>query len=170
MCRVASIVLPSDVYSPRRARTWIGRQLAHWSIDDQGVTQLLVSELVTNAVRHARSTSTLTVAVATGMIEVGVTDHGRGRHLIPGPRGIGLPGATGPLREGGRGLLIVDALSEDWGVSGNGTGKQVWLRRQVPPEWPFDGTCSCEHGSPAAQPLPSGRSVIAVPGPWDDGP
>ena len=170
MCRVASTVLPSDVYSPSRARTWTERQLAHWSIDDQGVTTLLVSELVTNAVKHARTTSTLTVAVATGMIEIGVTDHGPGRHLIPGQRGIELPGATTVLQETGRGLLIVDALSEDWGVSGNGTGKQVWLRRPVPPEWLFAGTCGCEHDSPAAQALPSGRSVIAVPGPWDDVP
>jgi hypothetical protein len=101
------------------------------------------------------------------MIEIAVADHGSGRHLIPGQRGISLPGATGLLRESGRGLIIVDALSEDWGVSGNGTGKQVWLRRPAPADWPFAGACGCQHESPGAQLLPSGRRVIAVPGPWD---
>jgi anti-sigma regulatory factor (Ser/Thr protein kinase) len=145
-------------------------RLASWGIDDQGVCTLLVSELVTNAVKHARTTATLTVAVATGMIEIAVADHGPGRHLIPGQRDIQRPGAIRLLPESGRGLVIVEALSEDWGLTGNGTGKQVWLRRPVPADWPFTGTCRCQHESPAAQPLPSGRSVIAVPGPWDSGP
>jgi anti-sigma regulatory factor (Ser/Thr protein kinase) len=170
MCRVASTILPGDVRSPGQARTWTDWQLACWGIDDHGVSTLLVSELVTNAVKHARTAATITVAVATGMIEIGVTDHGPGRFLIPGQRGIDLPDGTGVLQETGRGLIIVEALSEDWGVAGNGTGKQVWLRRPVPPDWPYTGTCGCEHESRAAQPLPSGHSVIAVPGPWDGSP
>lgn len=168
MCRVASTDLSSDARSPSRARTWTERQLASWGIDDQGVSTLLVSELVTNAVMHARTPSTLTVAVAAGMIEIAVADHGSGRHVIPAQRGMALPGAaTGLLRESGRGLIIVGALSEDWGVLGNGAGKQVWLRRPAPVDWPFAGACGCQHESPGAQLLPSGRRVVAVPGPWD---
>jgi anti-sigma regulatory factor (Ser/Thr protein kinase) len=173
MCRVASTVLPSNARSPGQARTSTEMWLASWGIEDEGVITLLVSELVTNALKHARTTATLTVAVATGMIEVGVADHGFGRAVIPGQRGVDLPrvpGATRVLEASGRGLIIVDALAEEWGVSAHATGKQVWFRRSVPADWPFTGTCSCQSESPAARPLPSGRAVVAAPGPWDGAP
>jgi anti-sigma regulatory factor (Ser/Thr protein kinase) len=172
MCRVASTVLPSNARSPGRARTWTESRLASWGIDDEGISTLLVSELVTNAVIHARTPATLTVAVASGMIEIGVADHGLGRHVIPGQRGMELPGIELPrstrlLPESGRGLIIVEALSQDWGLTRNGTGKQVWLRRPLPDGWPFAAACGCEHENPAAQLLPSGGRVTALRGPWD---
>jgi anti-sigma regulatory factor (Ser/Thr protein kinase) len=170
MCRVASTALPGDARSPGLSRAWTELRLASWGIDDEGVSTLLVSELVTNVVRHARTAATLTVAVAAGMVEIAVTDQSPARYVIPGQRGMELPGPTRLLRETGRGLIIVEALSEDWGVVGNGTGKHVWLRRPVPAGWPFAAACGCRHESPAAQALPSGHHVIAIPGPWDDTP
>lgn len=89
---------------------------------DEGLVfalQLVVSELVTNAVRHGAGPITLTLADARGGIRVGVHDFGA--------RG---PEARHPddRSPGGRGLQVVDQLSWDWGVerSRAGQGKTVW--------------------------------------------
>ena len=82
MCRVATIALADDT-RPCRARAWTETWLTSWEIDDEGATTLLVSELVTNAVKRTRASSTLTLAVAAGMIEVGVTDGGSFARVIP---------------------------------------------------------------------------------------
>src|SRR4051794_20061974 len=153
MCRVVSTALPCDRRSAGQARAWTDRWLGSWNIDDDGATTLLVSELVTNAVGHARRTSVLTLAVAVGMIEVGVTEVGSSRHTIPTQRDVvvpGVPGVPEVLRESGRGLMIVEALSHDWGVSADGGGKQVWFRRPVAAQWPYTSACACSTDPPTA--------------------
>src|SRR3954451_14785530 len=168
MCRVVSTALPCDRRSAGQARAWTERWLGFWSIEDDGATTLLVTELVTNAVAHARRASVLTVAVAVGMIEVGVTENGPSRQTIPTQREVVVPGVPEVLRESGRGLMIVEALSQDWGVvSANGSGKQVWFRRPVAAQWPYTAACMCSTNSPMAHCLPSGHGAVAVPGPWD---
>src|SRR5215210_3272198 len=127
MCRVASIALADDTRAPGRARAWTEMRLDSWEIDDQGVTTLLVSELVTNAVKHARATCILTLAVAAGMIEVGVTDGGSSRRVIPAQRDVTARGSTRVISESGRGLMLVHALSDTWGLTPAGRGKQVVL-------------------------------------------
>jgi hypothetical protein len=144
--------------------------LDSWEIDDEGVTTLLVSELVTNAVKHTRTTSTLTLAVAAGMIEVGVTDSGSSRHLIPMQHDRSAPGTIRVLGESGRGLMIVRALSADWGVTPINRGKQVWFRRPVGGDWPYSAACPCGTLDSTALHLPSGRRAVAAPGPWDHRP
>ncbi|HTE73613.1 MAG TPA: ATP-binding protein [Actinomycetes bacterium] len=89
--------------------------------------ELVVSELVTNAVVHGTGPITLRVRVIDGFISVGVQD-----------RGLGVPQLHGadPSREGGRGMAVVAGLVSDWGVRVDGdTGKEVWaiLAVQVPP-------------------------------------
>jgi len=168
MCRVVSTALPCDRRSAGQARAWTDGWLGSWSIEDDGATTLLVSELVTNAVAHARRASVLTLAVAVGMIEVGVTEIGSSRSPIPAQHEVVVPGVPRALHESGRGLMIVEALSHDWGVvSANGSGKQVWFRRPVAAQWPYTAACACGTDSPAAHRLPSGHSAVAVPGPWD---
>jgi anti-sigma regulatory factor (Ser/Thr protein kinase) len=127
-----------------------------------------VSELVTNAVTHARTTCVLTLAVGEGMIEVGVTENGRSSHTIPTQRDILVPDLPPALDESGRGLMIVDTLSHDWGVgSANGIGTQVWFRRPVAAPWPYGAACLCTTDSPTAHHLSSGHRAVALPGPWD---
>jgi anti-sigma regulatory factor (Ser/Thr protein kinase) len=167
MCRVVSTALPCNIRSAGQARAWTERWLGSWSIEDDGVTKLLVSELVTNAVAHARTTSVLTLAVADGMIEVGVTENGPSRQTIPAQRDIVVAGVPRSLHESGRGLMIVEALSHDWGVSANGIGKQVWFRRPVGAQWPYTSACVCSTDSPTVHRLPSGHGAVAVPGAWD---
>jgi anti-sigma regulatory factor (Ser/Thr protein kinase) len=167
MCRVVSTALPCDMRSAGQARAWTDRWLDSWNIEDDGATTLLVSELVTNAVAHARRTSVLTLAVAVGMIEVGVTEVGSSRPPIPAQREVVVPVVPGVLGESGRGLMIVEALSHDWGVSVSGIGKQVWFRRPVAKQWTYTAACVCSTDSPTAHRLPSGQGAVAVPGPWD---
>ncbi len=84
---------------------------------------LLVSELVTNAVRHGRgATVRLTARVRPGSLHVEIVDGGSG---FEPPESH--PPASSP---GGRGLQIVASLSDDWGVyEGNST--HVWFEMEL---------------------------------------
>ena len=84
---------------------------------------LLVSELVTNAVRHARGPCALVVTFADDVVELCVED---GDRRVPSPR------AAGVLDESGRGILLLGALAENWGVRLLPEGKGIWftLRRE----------------------------------------
>jgi anti-sigma regulatory factor (Ser/Thr protein kinase) len=78
--------------------------------------ELVVSELASNAVRHARTPYELTVEVFP-TLRVEVTDANPSPPVRKNP---------GPMDEGGRGLLIVDACAKRWGVAPLPTGKVVW--------------------------------------------
>lgn len=83
---------------------------------------LLVSELVTNALRHGTQPYALVVHVEHDVVEVGVED---GARAVPTPRELD------ELAEGGRGLLLVGALAAGWGIRSLPGGKVTWftLRR-----------------------------------------
>jgi Histidine kinase-like ATPase domain len=166
MCRVVWTVLSGGTRSPGQARAWTQMWLDTWDVDDEGISALLVSELVTNAVKYTGATTALTLAVASGVIEVGVADNGSSLRVIPTQRDIEVPRRARVLSESGRGLIIVEALSHDWGVLGNGSGKQVWFQRTVAADWPYATACPCRTHGLRAHPLPSGGHA-AVPGPWD---
>lgn len=88
---------------------------------------LLVSELVTNAVKHGRPTIQLHVSLAPPLIGVSVHDDGE---AIPSTL-VRLPAATATS---GRGLVIIERLSSHWGVipSDPNPGKTVWFRLNAP--------------------------------------
>ena len=80
--------------------------------------ELVVSELVTNAMRHGRGQIRMHLEVAPDRVVVGVQDQGAGQ---PAPRE---PDATDV---NGRGLALVAILATEWGVrAGPGGGKVVW--------------------------------------------
>ena len=81
--------------------------------------EVLISELATNAVRHARTPFTVALAWDGLTLRVEVRD---GSSLAPRPYL-----ADDPDREGGRGLLLVDAVAQDWGVNLHHQGKTVWF-------------------------------------------
>ncbi|MDI2126331.1 ATP-binding protein [Yinghuangia seranimata] len=85
------------------------------------ILELLVSELVTNAVRHSPHSGTVTVEVLRRerSVRIAVTD--AAATLLPRPR---TPVATAD--EHGRGLMLVEALAEDWGSRLVPGGKVVW--------------------------------------------
>jgi anti-sigma regulatory factor (Ser/Thr protein kinase) len=117
--RRAQLVLLPTRRSPGAARAILGDLLALWDCDDPDrIAELLTSELVTNAVLHARSKLTLDVRLRRDILRIAVTDTGE---AMPTPT---IPAAG---NEGGRGLHLLAALARDWGVQPRAQGKTVWF-------------------------------------------
>ncbi len=92
--------------------------------------ELVLSELFTNAIRYSDSRRIACAARVTGtMLRLEVADQGRG---LTEPRAR----SAGVDEEGGRGLLLVNALAQTWGVHpcADGRGRVVWavLKRSRP--------------------------------------
>lgn len=83
---------------------------------------LLVSELVSNGIRHAGTDLLVELRAVGSGIVVAVSD-GSTRPVRAR--------AAAPLDEGGHGLLLVDALSTHWGVTARPSGKRVWAELQA---------------------------------------
>jgi anti-sigma regulatory factor (Ser/Thr protein kinase) len=82
--------------------------------------RLLVTELVTNSVRHAAARKVdLEAQVVDGGVRVEVTDEGPGFDPREQDRSAS--------RESGWGLFLVERLAERWGVRRDGTRTQVWF-------------------------------------------
>jgi len=96
------------------------RQLDTTVIDE---AEIVISELVTNAVRHARALPDGSVRVhwkvKDGAVEVEVTDGGGSTAPVPAPRSLWSPT--------GRGLRIVRSLAHEWGVLEGRSGRTVWV-------------------------------------------
>lgn len=104
----------------RSARRHVRYVLADHGVNEKvtGVVELLTSEVVTNALIHARSASSLCVFVWPAVIRVEVEDPSS---LLPVPRRVGVEAVFG------RGLTIVAALAQSWGVEPGPRGKRVWF-------------------------------------------
>ena len=113
--------LPSDPSAVPAARRFVSQavthQGGHGAMLDK--TQLLVTELTTNAVVHANSPIRLSVMPEPDHVRVEVRDDA--------PCPLGPPTRPEPDAESGRGLWLVDALATTWGVNGNERGKTVWF-------------------------------------------
>ncbi|WTX19755.1 SpoIIE family protein phosphatase [Streptomyces sp. NBC_00005] len=136
---VATYDLPHDPRAAAQAREHVRSQLAAWGLDDLVMTtELLVSELVGNVVRHARGPLRLRLL--------------RSRSLICEVYDGSL--ATPRIRraaytdEGGRGLQLVAALSHRWGARYLSDGKCIWTEQHLPDQ---AGTVSPSPAPGAAQ-------------------
>ena len=117
--RVARMEFDASLSSPRRTRVFVGSTARGWGLGDVGVlAELLVSEVVTNAVEHGSSGGAVEIIALPTGLRVEVTDQSLG---LPELRN---PSATEPT---GRGLSIVDQLSRWWGVERATDGKKVWF-------------------------------------------
>jgi CheY-like chemotaxis protein/anti-sigma regulatory factor (Ser/Thr protein kinase) len=115
----AVVDFAEDVVAVREARAIVRDLLDRWGfhdlIDDAA---LVVSELVTNAVTHASSAGAVVVNRSGGGVRIEVRDHGAGD---PDPKD------PGESAEGGRGLMVVSALANAWGVDTAPQSKSVWV-------------------------------------------
>ncbi|MFG2996673.1 ATP-binding protein [Streptomyces sp. NPDC048340] len=119
-------IVPRGPRAPGRARALLRGQLAEWKTDGEPAetAELLLSELVTNAVRHARAPHGRDIGVRLarydGLLRVEVADAGPAVELAPE--------AATECDERGRGLAIVEALAVRWGQCPrrHGIGKAVW--------------------------------------------
>ncbi|MFF2932965.1 SpoIIE family protein phosphatase [Streptomyces mirabilis] len=121
--RVASWTLPGDQSAVRSARTLAARQLTEWGLQGlQDATQLIVSELVTNAIRHGTGQIELRL-VRHQVLTCEVSDTGP---CTPRPR------RARTMDENGRGLFLVTNLSRRWGSRPVPGGKVVWADQDLP--------------------------------------
>lgn len=114
------LYLPADPASASRARTFVREALAAWGAEEfEEPATLLTSELVTNAVLHARSATEVIVRLADGQLWVGVSD---------GNAGPPVRKRYGPEAATGRGLLLIERIASAWGSESSGSGKVVWFQ------------------------------------------
>lgn len=106
---------PSSASEARRRVVDACRQWARPHLCD--VAELVAAELVTNAVRHARTGVRLHLAPTEEGMLVAVSDDSP---ALPRRRD------PGPLDESGRGLWLVQAMARAWGVEPEAPGKRVW--------------------------------------------
>jgi anti-sigma regulatory factor (Ser/Thr protein kinase) len=115
----ASLALTPNPTSSYAARNFVGGTLERWGRGDLAETAvLLTSEVVTNAIVHARTDLVVTATLDGNRARVAVRDE----EVTP-PR----PRNEGPHSTNGRGLLLVDALATSWGVLQYEHGKTVWF-------------------------------------------
>ena len=123
----AEWTFPADPGAVRTARGAVRGQLRGWGLDSLGdIAALLVSELVTNALRHATGPIGVRLvrpARLEGVLLVEVSDP-----LPDPPR----ERAAAPEDESGRGLHLVASSSRRWGTRPGGTGKTVWFELAIP--------------------------------------
>ena len=106
------------------ARHWVQLLLVRRQASADLAT-LLVSELATNAVHHANTPFRVCIRWDDdNAFTIAVHDHSR---VIP------LPASPGPLDSGGRGLLMIAALADAWGVEPHDDGKAIWFRLPIQP-------------------------------------
>lgn len=172
-----SVRLPPDRRAPATARALAAGACRQWGHDRyRDLVEVIVSELVTNAVTHARTTLELTVRLVDGALSLAVRD-GDPRLLAEAGGGVAADG-----HGYGRGLLIVDAMADAWGCVPTGDGKVVWAyvgTANPTGDSPARGTGGDRsagrgarnrrpdgHGSPPGTPPPRGPSA---PGREPDG-
>jgi anti-sigma regulatory factor (Ser/Thr protein kinase) len=115
--------LPSSVSSPQLARAFLRSALGTWRLDGFGeITELLVTELVTNVVMHVGAPMTLRVHHSPTTLRVEIDDPSVEVPIVRHPD---------TADEHGRGVLLVEELANAWGVRARDGGKTVWFELDV---------------------------------------
>ncbi|WP_166140650.1 response regulator [Nocardioides ochotonae] len=116
--QTAEVDLPQDLSSVRQARSVVRSTLATWELEHlHDEACLVVSELATNALNHAQSSFCVRLSLHPTTVRIEVGDSGHG---TPEPQ------PHSATREGGRGMLLVAAMSASWGIDRSEGGKVVW--------------------------------------------
>ncbi len=118
MSPIAKHTFPPHPTTARAARNFVATTLTGTSDEARDLACLLTSELVTNAVVHARTDVDVSVLLAGGRLRVEVGDQ---------DTGCPTPSRHAPDETTGRGLLILDAIATRWGVDQEAAGKVVWF-------------------------------------------
>jgi anti-sigma regulatory factor (Ser/Thr protein kinase) len=186
MCRRGVLTLEPAPQAAGAARRFVAASCHRWGVESIDEISLAVSELVTNAVLHARTSLEVALSIAADTLEVSVRDREPRPPVLRPVRldllsdldaisaSAALRGDVDERHQGlhvgpsgsiaaGRGLLIVDALADEWGVSERADGKEVWLT--LPVSWAHRSGCQCLH---ATSRTASGLLCEHIPGEWDD--
>ncbi|WP_225849041.1 SpoIIE family protein phosphatase [Streptomyces sp. HPF1205] len=115
--------VPCDPSAVAAARGNVSRLLADWGLDAATfVTELVVSELVTNAIRYGGPPIQLRL----------IRDHDLICEVSDGSGTTPHPRRARTFDEGGRGLLLVARLSAGWGTRQTSAGKTIWAELRLP--------------------------------------
>ncbi|WP_461026637.1 ATP-binding protein [Streptomyces sparsus] len=120
---------PSEPETARRSRKFVRAALTTWNLDGDVVERavLVISELVTNSVRHSGSKllRASVTRIEPDVVRLAVTDKSKGKPEIQN---------AGLSDENGRGLVLVESLADAWDVIERGFGKTVYadLHLEVP--------------------------------------
>ncbi|GHB67684.1 hypothetical protein GCM10010377_68220 [Streptomyces viridiviolaceus] len=121
--QVASLDIPAEEAAVAKARAWVTRQLASWELEAADfVTELVVSELVTNAIKYGHAPIQLRLIRDRTLI-CEVSD---ASNTAPHMRRARL------FDEGGRGLQMVAQLTQRWGTRQTREGKTIWCEQLNP--------------------------------------
>ncbi|MFF3373789.1 SpoIIE family protein phosphatase [Streptomyces sp. NPDC002680] len=122
--QVASWDLAADPAVVASARNLAGAQLTAWGLDDaQFATELVVSELVTNAIRYATGPIRLSL-IHQDVLICEVSDGSSTSPRLQHAR---------TTDEGGRGLFIIAQLTRRWGTRYTAAGKIIWAEQTLSP-------------------------------------
>ncbi|MDP9073058.1 MAG: ATP-binding protein [Actinomycetota bacterium] len=145
------LVLAPEARSISQARHWVAARIDGASAE---VAELLVSELVTNAVLHTGTEIEVALASSPAGVRVEVADRSPVR---PSPKQYSADAGTG------RGLLLVETLATSWGVVPSATGKVVWFT--LPGSATVPGSTTVPDAPPVAEPKPEPQPEPQLEGP-----
>ena len=119
---MAAVFLPVDAGSVAAARQLLSTALDGHRAGAVEDAVLMISELVTNAVRHTHAVLLVLITIHRHRLRVDVSDDNPALPVAPGLE----HNATH-----GRGLRIVEALADRWGITPTAGGKTVWFEIDV---------------------------------------
>lgn len=136
MCHSATCTLECQPVAVSAGRHFIAERLFEWGVESSDIAfgslsdvLLAASELLSNAVRVCEGQQIgVAVQAHRDEIRISVTD--------PQPGAAAVVLDSGPYAEGGRGLALVEAVTERWGQEVHGGHKTVWFAVAVP-----EGSC-----------------------------
>ncbi len=122
---VATWTLPAEPEIVATARALAGRQLVAWGLEELDfATELVVSELVTNAIRYSTGEVVLRLIRDGNTLTCEVTDNSTTAPHLRRSR---------ENDEGGRGLFLVAQCTQRWGTRRTSEGKTIWAEQSLPP-------------------------------------
>lgn len=124
--RSASMAVPAEPTAPGRVRRWMTAQLTAWQVPEPmiGAAVLCASELATNALLHAGTAARVEIDLSSERLLVSVADSGT--------RGTVTRARTDTLSSRGRGLGLIEQLSDAWGTDPTVRGSTVWFEMLLP--------------------------------------
>jgi serine phosphatase RsbU (regulator of sigma subunit)/anti-sigma regulatory factor (Ser/Thr protein kinase) len=124
--RSATMVVPAEPTGPSRVRQWMTTHLCEWSVPESVITAaiLCTSELTTNALLHAGTPAQVHIDLNAERLLVSVAD--------TGTRGSVARARTDALSSRGRGLGLIEELSDTWGTDPTVRGSTVWFEMLIP--------------------------------------
>jgi serine phosphatase RsbU (regulator of sigma subunit)/anti-sigma regulatory factor (Ser/Thr protein kinase) len=125
LSRSATMLVPAEPTGPSRVRQWMTARLREWSVPEPvvGAAILCTSELTTNALLHAGTPAQVRVDLTAERLLISVAD--------TGTRGTVIRAHTDTMSSRGRGLGLIEDLSDSWGTDPTVRGTTVWFEMHL---------------------------------------